>query len=172
MARSALAGPALFVVVLVLDQVTKAMALASLDPTAGGGPIVVAPFFNLVLVWNTGVSFGMLAGAGGSSPWILVGLALLISGVVAVWLTRERRALPKAALWLVLAGALGNVVDRVRFGAVVDFLDFHAAGYHWPAFNVADSAIVIGAGLLLLDGLLGRQTTTNEERRSEGDARA
>jgi lipoprotein signal peptidase len=164
--------PALFVAVLALDQVTKAMALASLDPAAGGGPVAVTPFFNLVLVWNTGVSFGMLAGAGGASPWILVGLALLIAGVVAVWLARERRTLPRVALWLVLAGALGNVIDRVRFGAVVDFLDFHLAGYHWPAFNVADSAIVIGAGLLILDGLLGRQTTTNEEQGSEGDARA
>jgi signal peptidase II len=170
--RSSLAGPALFAAVLALDQVTKAAALAGLDPAAGGGPVEVAPFFNLVLVWNTGVSFGMLAGAGGSSPWILVGLALLIAGVVAVWLARERRTLPRVALWLVLAGALGNVIDRVRFGAVVDFLDFHLAGYHWPAFNVADSAIVIGAGLLILDGLLGRQTTTNEEQGSEGDARA
>jgi signal peptidase II len=87
----------------------------------------VTPFFNLVLVWNTGVSFGMLAGAGGASPWILIGLGGAIAAVVAFWLARERRALPRAALWLVLAGALGNVVDRVRFGAVVDFLDFHAA---------------------------------------------
>ena len=170
--RLSLAGPALFAAVLALDQATKALALASLDPAAGGGPVEVAPFFNLVLVWNTGVSFGMLADAGGAAPWILVGLALLIAGVVAAWLARERRALPRFALWLVLAGALGNIVDRVRFGAVVDFLDFHLGGYHWPAFNVADSAIVIGACLLILDGLLGQPATTNEERRSEGDARA
>ena len=172
MRRPHLAGSALFVAVLALDQVTKAVALAGLDPAAGGGPVEVAPFFNLVLVWNTGVSFGMLADAGGASPWILVGLAALIAAVVAFWLARERRALPRFALWLVLAGALGNVVDRVRFGAVVDFLDFHLGGYHWPAFNVADSAIVIGACLLILDGLLGRPATTNEEARSEGDARA
>lgn len=162
-------GPALFAGLLLLDQLTKELALRRLDPL---GAVEVTPFFNLVLVWNRGVSFGFLGGAGAAAPWLLAALALSISALLAVWLRRERRALPRLALWLVLAGALGNVVDRARFGAVVDFLDFHAAGYHWPAFNVADSAIVVGAGLLLLDSLFGSGATINDKQGDEGDARA
>ena len=111
-----------------------------------GQPLEVTPFFDLVLVWNQGVSFGLLNGAGGSSPWWLIGLAGAIAALLIAWLWRETRALPQAALWLVLGGALGNVTDRLRFGAVVDFLDFHLGGLHWPAFNVADSAIVDRGG--------------------------
>ena len=154
-------GPVLALGVLALDQVTKWAALNGLDPYE---PVVVAPFFNLVLVWNRGVSFGMFAGAGASGPWLLTALAAAIGAFLIVWLYRETRAVTRLALWLVLAGAVGNLVDRVRFGAVVDFLDFHALGYHWPAFNVADSAIVIGAGLILLDSLVLSPTKTKLER--------
>ena len=161
-------GLALAVAVLALDQLTKHLALLHLDPVL---PVVVIPFFNLVLVWNRGVSFGMLSGAGHAAPWLLVGLALVIAAFLVAWLWREQRVLPQTALWLVLAGAIGNIIDRLRFGAVVDFLDFHLAGYHWPAFNVADSAIVIGAGLLLIDSLFLRRNTITE-RRGETDARA
>lgn len=162
------AGAALAVLVLAADQATKHLALLRLDEAAA---VEVTPFLNLVLVWNRGVSFGMLAGAGRAAPWVLVALAAAIGAFVAAWLWRERRALPRLALWLVLAGAVGNIVDRLRFGAVVDFLDFHLRGLHWPAFNVADSAIVVGAALLLLDGLLGRRAETNDGR-GERDARA
>jgi signal peptidase II len=155
--------------VLAADQATKHLALLHLDPAA---PVEVTPFFNLVLVWNRGVSFGMLAEAGGAAPWLLVALAAAIGAFVAAWLWRERRALPRLALWLVLAGAVGNVIDRVRFGAVVDFLDFHLRGYHWPAFNVADSAIVVGALLLLADGFLFARRAEINEARGERDARA
>lgn len=134
--------------ILVLDQASKAIVLALLAE-----PIRVTGFFNLVLVWNRGVSFGMLGGLGAAAPWLLVGLALAVAVALMVWLWREPRPLTGLALGLVIGGALGNAIDRVRFGAVVDFLDFHLSGYHWPAFNVADSAIVVGAGLLLLDGL-------------------
>lgn len=161
-------GLALAAAVLAADQLTKELALAHLDPTR---PLEVTSFFNLVLVWNRGVSFGLLAGTGGSAPWLLIGLAAAISALLVVWLRREPRSLPRAALWLVLAGAVGNVIDRLRHGAVVDFLDFHLSGHHWPAFNVADSAIVIGAGLLLFDGLFARRTTIDEGR-GETDARA
>jgi signal peptidase II len=150
-------GLLLALTVLVLDQATKGLALASLDPYE---PVVVTPFFNLVLVWNRGVSFGMLAGHGAWGPWLLTAMAAAIGAFLIVWLWRETRAVTRAALWLVLAGAVGNVIDRLRFGAVVDFLDFHAFGYHWPAFNVADSAIVVGAGLILLDSLWLSQGTT------------
>ncbi len=145
--------------VLVLDQASKAVVLRLF---AEGGSIAVTPFFNLVLVWNPGVSFGMLAGLGDARPGLVIGLTLVVSALLAVWLWRETRGLLRTALALVLAGAIGNLIDRVRFGAVVDFLDFHWAGYHWPAFNVADSAIVIGAGLLLLDGLVPRRAPASQ----------
>lgn len=158
------AEPLLFAGLLALDQASKALVLAIF---AEGGRIEVTSFFNLVLVWNPGVSFGMLDGLGDANPGLLIGLTLAIAALLAVWLWRERRPLARTALVLVLAGALGNLIDRVRFGAVVDFLDFHWAGYHWPAFNVADSAIVIGAGLLLLDGLVPARSPASQagERR-------
>jgi signal peptidase II len=147
-------GAVLALAVLMLDQATKWLALQGLDPFS---PVAVTPFFNLVLVWNRGVSFGMFAGSG---AWLLTLMAAGIGAFLIVWLYREPRGVTRAALWLILAGAVGNVIDRVRFGAVVDFLDFHAFGYHWPAFNVADSAIVIGAGLILLDSLVLSQRPT------------
>jgi signal peptidase II len=147
-------GLGLLVAALVLaaDQATKWWALSALGPPAGGA-VEVTPFFNLVLVWNRGVSFGMLGGLAEYGPWLLSGIALAIVVFLLTWLRRASDPLVAGALGLVIGGALGNVVDRVRFGAVVDFLDFHYAGWHWPAFNVADSAICVGAGLLLLSGL-------------------
>jgi signal peptidase II len=135
-----------------LDQLTKWAALYVLD--LPDRPIVVTPFLNLVMVWNRGVSFGMLNSAGALAPWLLSGLALAVVIALLVWLGRTEHWLNAIGLGLVIGGALGNVVDRLRYGAVVDFLDFHAAGYHWPAFNVADAAICIGAGVIVLDGLL------------------
>jgi signal peptidase II len=145
--------------IVVLDQLVKWWVLAELmDPPA---VINVTGFFNLVLVWNRGVSFGLFDSDSHWGPILLAGLALLIVVVLLVWLTRAGSRLSAVAIGMVLGGAVGNVIDRVRFGAVVDFLDFHALGYHWPAFNVADSAISIGVGLLLYDGLF-------ENRRKSG----
>jgi signal peptidase II len=90
----------------------------------------------------------------------LTALAAGIGAFLIVWLYRETRSVTRLALWLVLAGAVGNTIDRIRFGAVVDFLDLHVAGYHWPAFNVADSAIVVGALMILLDSLGPSQSRT------------
>ena len=138
---------ALVALVLILDQFSKTWILANfrlLDRQT------VTSFFNLVLVFNSGASFSFLADAGGWQKWFFVVLALAIS----LWLLSllrkhaQERLLP-AALSLILGGALGNVIDRLRFDAVVDFLDFHLAGYHWPAFNVADSAITVGVALML-----------------------
>ena len=144
-------GLAVALAVLVADQATKWAVLSLLDLEAR--PIEVTPFFNLVLVWNRGVSFGMFSGYTAYMPWLLTGVALLVVAFLLAWLRRAPGTLAATALGLVIGGALGNVVDRVRYGAVVDFLDFHVAGYHWPAFNGADSAICVGAGLLLLSGL-------------------
>ena len=138
---------ALVLLVLVLDQISKTWVLANFRLMERQ---VVTSFFNLVLVFNPGASFSFLADAGGWQKWFFVVLALGIS----LWLLgllrkhAQERLLP-AALSLILGGAIGNVIDRLRFDAVVDFLDFHLGGYHWPAFNVADSAITVGVTLML-----------------------
>ena len=152
-------GLLLAIVIIVFDQITKWIALSGLN--LGENPITVTSFFNLVLVWNRGVSFGMFNNAGAYGPMILSGIAIAVVLGLLYWLRQAENRLTVMALGLVIGGALGNVIDRFRFGAVVDFLDFHIAGYHWPAFNVADAAICVGAVLLLLDGLLTpeRQTT-------------
>lgn len=139
--------------VLVADQLTKALALAWIAPVQ---PIAVLPFLNLVLVWNRGVSFGLL-GAHGLPASAFIALSLAIAAGLLVWLWRERHRATALALGAIIGGAVGNVIDRLLHGAVVDFIDLHAAGYHWPAFNIADSAIVLGALALVLDGLLGRE---------------
>ncbi|MGH6618907.1 MAG: signal peptidase II [Alphaproteobacteria bacterium] len=144
-------GLLIAVPIVVFDQLTKWWVLADLmDPPQA---VAVTSFFNLVLVWNRGVSFGLFDSDSHWGPIVLSAFALAISVVLVVWLRRVGSRLPAVAIGMVLGGAIGNVIDRMRFGAVVDFLDFHAFGYHWPAFNVADSAISIGVGLLLYDGL-------------------
>lgn len=137
--------------VFVADQISKVMILDlfSVGPQA----IKVLSFFNLVMAWNRGVSFGMFGDVGDWGPWILVTITAIISVVLAVWLGRAENRLTAASLGLILGGAVGNIIDRVRFGAVVDFLDVHVMGYHWPAFNVADSAITVGAVFLILESL-------------------
>lgn len=133
------------------DQLTKAWALAGLfsPPRV----IEVTSFLNLVPVWNRGVAFGFLSEEGALIPVVLTAFAAIVSVVLAVWLLRAGRAGTVFALGLVIGGAVGNIVDRLRFGAVIDFLDFHVADFHWPAFNLADAGITIGVVLLLLDGL-------------------
>jgi len=138
---------ALATFVVLLDQASKAWMLGSFRLMES---LSVTPFFNLVLVYNSGAAFSFLAGAGGWQKWFFVVLALAISLWLLGLLRRHagERFLP-LALSLILGGAIGNVIDRLRFDAVVDFLDFHLAGYHWPAFNVADSAITVGVALML-----------------------
>ncbi len=159
MTKTLQSGLILALVVISADQATKWLMLDVLN--IGANPITVTSFFNMILVWNRGVSFGMFNDAGSAGPWILTGLAIAVVLGLLYWLRQAEGWCTVAGLGLVIGGALGNVIDRIRFGAVVDFLDFHIAGYHWPTFNVADSAICVGAGLLLIDGLLSpaRQTT-------------
>jgi signal peptidase II len=145
-------GLTVALVLLGLDQLTKWMALEVLDLPSR--PIAVTPFFNLVMVWNRGVSFGMLDTLGAVAPWLLSGLAVAVVVALLLWLRRSEHAVMAIGLGLVIGGALGNVIDRLRYGAVVDFLDFHLAGWHWPAFNLADAGICVGAGLIVVDGLL------------------
>ncbi len=145
-------GLVLALLVAVLDQISKWWILAdAMDPPR---VVAVTPFFNLVLVWNRGVSFGILNQGSDWVPWLLSALAAAICVGLLMWLRRAEGIWLAAALGLIIGGALGNLVDRLRFGAVVDFLDVHAGGYHWPAFNVADAAITVGVGILLIDALI------------------
>lgn len=149
-------GAATAALAFALDQATKWWVLAYLmDPPR---VIPVTPFFNLVLGWNRGVSFGLLSADHPATPWLLSSLALAVIAGLVVWTTRDRSPEMAASVGFIVGGALGNVVDRLRHGAVTDFLDFHVAGYHWPAFNLADSAIFVGVALLLLVG--GRREPT------------
>jgi signal peptidase II len=137
-------------VVVLADQVTKAMVTSRF---AEGERLEINSFFNMVLVYNKGAAFSFLSNAPGWQTPLLIGFALVAIGIVVTLLVRSpERLMLSGGLALILGGALGNVIDRARFGKVVDFLDFHAAGWHWPAFNVADSAITVGAVLLILDG--------------------
>lgn len=151
--RLARFGWAAAVAVLALDQASKWAVLEAFTP--GPRVIEVLPVFNLVLAWNRGISFGMFHGAGAWGPWVLVVLAIVIAGFLARWLRNAENLRVALSLGAIIGGAVGNVIDRLRFEAVVDFLDVHVLGYHWPAFNVADSAITIGAALLIWDSLFG-----------------
>jgi len=145
-------------VIVAADQATKYAVVRNF---ALHESITVTPFFNLVLVYNRGAAFSFLSDAAGWQRGLFIAIALAASVWIVYLLQRHRRqTLFCLALSLVLAGALGNVIDRIVFGAVVDFLDFHAFGYHWPAFNVADSAITCGAALLIWDGLRQRRCET------------
>ena len=136
--------------IVLADQLTKWLVLSRFAP---GEAVELTGFFNLILVFNKGAAFSLLANAPGWQTPLLVAFALGAALIVSVLLVRSpARRTFCAGLALILGGAIGNLIDRLRFGHVVDFLDLHAAGWHWPAFNVADSAITIGAALLILDG--------------------
>ena len=142
---------ALAALVVVIDQLSKFAVARAL--TYGSG-IEVAPFFNLVLVHNKGAAFSFLSSAAGWQRGFFIAIAVVASVWVVILLRRHpRETLFCFALSLILGGAVGNVIDRVWLGAVIDFLDFHVAGYHWPAFNAADSAITCGAALLVWESL-------------------
>lgn len=174
--RHAVFGLALALSVIVCDQLTKWWAfevvlrktgtaltfpqwlgatMADID-IAAYGVLPVLPFFNLVTVWNQGVSFGMFSGGASQTVWMLSAIAFAVSTGLMIWLWRAENRWIAAALGCIIGGALGNVADRLRFGAVADFLDVFAGQWHWPAFNLADSAIFIGAALLMFDALFGR----------------
>ncbi len=121
--------------------------------------LTLTPFLNIVMVWNQGISFGMFDKHTEHMALVWIGLALLVSVLLLMGLAFAKRADAATAMSLMIGGALGNVIDRVRFDAVADFLDFHVGHHHWPAFNVADSCIVIGAGILMLGSLFGGDGT-------------
>jgi signal peptidase II len=145
-------GLAVAAAALALDQITK-LYFYRLLVEGGRRAIEVLPFFNLVTVWNYGISFGMFNDGSAGASIVFVALALAIVVALLLWLRSVGHPLVATALGLVIGGAVGNVIDRLRFGAVFDFLDFHLSDWHWPAFNVADAAISIGVVLLCIDAL-------------------
>ena len=194
------------VVALLLDQLSKWWVLAwafrpeeglsaasffdlmlSADPSlaaAGGTLATVTPFFDLFLAWNRGISFSIFRSDSPAAAWVFAGVALAIVAGLLIWLKRLGRAWPAVAIGLIVGGAIGNVLDRIRFGAVVDFLYFHGDAYpgfcgaldsiglgwlncRWPAFNIADSAIFVGVVMLLIDGLFGRPEKAKKASKQE-----
>jgi len=146
--------------VIVLDQASKHLAEGLLEYAQ---PQAVTAWFNLTLQYNTGAAFSFLSDAGGWQRWFFTGIALLISGVLVVWLyrlPRVQRLLP-LSLALILGGAVGNLWDRVVLGHVVDFISLHYAGYYFPAFNLADSAITVGAACMILDSFRSHREPEN-----------
>lgn len=147
-------GIVLAISIAALDQLSKwvVLSIVMTPPRI----LEITDFFNLVLVGNRGVSFGLLSS---DSPWgqpLLIALALGLSVMLVFWLRGAENRLLAGSIGLILGGAIGNAIDRLNHGAVIDFLDFHLAGYHWPAFNLADSAIVVGVAIIVLEGLFAR----------------
>ncbi|MDA1106916.1 MAG: signal peptidase II [Proteobacteria bacterium] len=140
--------------VVVLDQSSKYLASHWLQLYES---VAVLPFFSFTLLHNPGAAFSFLADAGGWQRWFFTGIALFVSVVIIAWLRRlpAEEKWQAAALSLILGGALGNVIDRMRLGYVVDFLDVYYQQWHWPAFNIADSAITVGVAILLMATLRG-----------------
>jgi signal peptidase II len=139
------------VIVILFDQLTK---IAVAKVFAYGSSHAIAPFFNLVLVYNRGAAFSFLAMAGGWQRWAFTALGVAAAILICYLLKRHgNQKMFCTALALIMGGAIGNVIDRLLYGHVIDFLDFHVGAWHWPAFNLADSAITVGAALLVFDEL-------------------
>lgn len=142
--------------VALADQATKWAMLEWLQGI--GHKLTVTPFFDLVLVYNRGASFGLFQTDSPWGPRLLSGFSIVVIAGLLVWIWRTRERPLALALGLIAGGAAGNLIDRLSLGHVVDFLDFHAGGYHWPAFNLADSAITVGVAIVLYGSLIGKRT--------------
>ncbi|HRX70344.1 MAG: lipoprotein signal peptidase [Candidatus Competibacteraceae bacterium] len=149
----------LSLLVIVLDQATKYLAETLLVMHQ---PVPVIPFFNLMLTYNTGAAFSFLADAGGWQRWFFLGLGMLVSIGLVIWLTRlkPQEKWLAVALALILGGAIGNLIDRAWLGQVIDFIQIYYDRWYWPAFNIADSAITAGAVLLIVESLWLRPSKT------------
>ncbi|MEN8236348.1 MAG: signal peptidase II [Pseudomonadota bacterium] len=139
-------------VILIMDQVTKWLVLDALSDLKR--VVIVPGFFDFSLAWNRGVSFSMFSSSAEFMPWVLSGIAILIVLGLLWWLAKVDTLMVSCGIGMIIGGAVGNLIDRLRFGAVVDFLDFYLVGYHWPTFNIADCAVTVGVGLILLDSWL------------------
>ncbi len=147
-----LPGIGIAVGIAVADQASKWLAFSGLEPYE---PVSLLPFLNLTLAFNPGAAFSLLADSGGWQRWLFIGLAVAISGYLLVWLRGVPRSdrIQMAGLGGILGGAIGNLIDRVHLGVVIDFIDVHYGGWHWPAFNFADAAITVGVATILFSVL-------------------
>lgn len=147
-----LIGLNIALLVVFLDQLSKYYMLNEILGLQN--IVIITPFFSLVRAWNTGVSFSMFNNYGNVGAWALSAVALMIVVFLLVWLKTEKNTVAQVALGMIIGGAIGNVIDRIRLGAVFDFLDLHIGENHWPAFNLADSFICIGAAVLILQSMI------------------
>lgn len=152
----------LAIVMLIVDQVTKQTVVALMDYRES---IAVFPFFNFTYVHNPGAAFSFLADQDGWQRWFFTIIASVVSVLLIYWMakTPKQDKLIAIAFALILSGAVGNLIDRLMFGYVIDFLDFYVGNKHWPAFNIADSAIFIGAGLMIIDALKGEKKQESKQ---------
>lgn len=163
MMRPAILGGLIALVGLIVDQAVKTWLLFDFD-LAEKGRVVITPFFDLVLVWNRGISYGLFAADSQGQVWFLVAVKTAITLALIIWLVRNTDKLTAIALGLLIGGAIGNTIDRVLYGAVVDFASLHAFGYYWYVFNLADVWVVAGVALLLYDAfLVGRSQKVSGE---------
>ncbi|MHA1538877.1 MAG: signal peptidase II [Alphaproteobacteria bacterium] len=149
MSRSLRLGFLIASIVIFMDQLSKWLVSETLPLIER--KIVVTPFFNIVELWNRGVSFGIFNNAAKYTPYFLIALTLVIVGFLLFWLKKENNKGTIVALGFIIGGALGNLIDRIRFQAVYDFIDVYIGSYHWPAFNIADAAVCVGALYLILE---------------------
>jgi signal peptidase II len=175
-----LLGLAVIGAIILADQYTKWLVIdtvVSMEKHAGSGffnwlltqkkieffineretfkAVTLTPFLNFVMVWNQGISFGMLDTNSPHMPLVFISISVMASLLMLIWLALATRGTQAFSLMLIIGGALANVADRIRFGAVADFIDLHAGEYHWPAFNLADSCIVLGAGIMVICTFIG-----------------
>lgn len=160
LSQSALRWCWISVLIIILDQVTKFLAVALL-PFDRAVPVL--PFFNLALAHNMGAAFSLLGQAGGWTAWLFGGFAVVISVLIIIWLRRINKSQRwlAVALTLILGGALGNLIDRIHYGFVIDFIQLYYKNWYWPAFNVADSAICVGAVMLAIEMLFSKSHQSN-----------
>lgn len=171
---------AIIISVIAVDQLTKGFILYLITggvPLSGSAwEIVPVPylmaqifnFFNIVFTWNPGTSFSMFRALGESAPLVMIIFTGVIIGCIGYYAFVKASSYEKWPLALILGGAIGNLIDRIRFGAVIDFLDFHIGALHWPAFNIADACIVVGVGLYILNWLIARRKCINSVK-TKGD---
>lgn len=163
MMRPAILGGLIALTGLVVDQVVKTWLLFGFD-LGQQGRVFITPFFDLVLVWNRGISYGFFAADSQAQVWFLVAVKAAITLALVIWLVRNTDRLTAIALGLLIGGAIGNTIDRVLYGAVVDYASLHAFGYYWYVFNLADVWVVAGVALLLYDAfLVGRSQKVSGE---------
>ncbi|WP_375574299.1 signal peptidase II [Ahrensia marina] len=161
--RPAILGSLIALTGLVVDQVVKTWLLFGFD-LGQQGRVFITPFFDLVLVWNRGISYGLFAADSQAQVWFLVAVKAAITLALIIWLVRNADRLTAIALGLLIGGAIGNTIDRVLYGAVVDYASLHALGYYWYVFNLADVWVVAGVALLLYDAfLVGRSQKVSGE---------